>query len=99
VVYFIPFIYMYASVIRLANRPERKTSGAVLIPGGRAGVWIAGLLGFLVTAMSIVFAFIPSMDVTNKVLYIVELLVATIVAIFLGLVLYWRGAREKQLES
>lgn len=99
VVYFIPFIYMYASVIRLANRPERKTSGAVLIPGGRAGVWIAGLLGFLVTAMSIVFAFIPSMDVTNKVLYIVELLVATVVAILLGLILYWRGAREKQLES
>lgn len=99
VVYFIPFIYMYASVIRLVNRPERKTSGAVLIPGGRIGVWIAGLLGFLVTAMSIIFAFIPSMDVTNKVLYIVELLVATVVAIFLGLILYWRGAREKQLES
>jgi amino acid transporter len=100
VVYFIPFIYMYCAVIKLASRPDRRqNASAALIPGGRPGVWIAGLLGFAVTAMSIVFAFIPSMDVSNKALYIFELVFATAAAIMIGLFLYWRGAREKRVDA
>src|SRR5205085_11846722 len=40
IVYFIPFLYMYASVIKLAYAPDREQNKqAVLIPGGRTGVW------------------------------------------------------------
>src|SRR5205085_8711066 len=61
IVYFIPFLYMYAAVIKLAYKPDRGRDPAhVLIPGGRAGVWIAGLLGFAVTTLSIVVALIPT---------------------------------------
>jgi amino acid transporter len=96
VVYFIPFLYMYASVIKLAYRKDRNANpDAALIPGGRTGVWIAGALGFSVTLLSIVLAFIPSTDVANKSLYVIEIIIGTVVATIFGAMLYWRGARKK----
>lgn len=97
IVYFIPFLYMYAAAIRLAYRKDRATTGGVLVPGGRAGIWTAALLGFSVTIMSIIFALIPSKDVTNKMLFEYKVAGATIIAVVIGLALYWRGARKKVL--
>ena len=43
ILYFIPFLYMFAAVIKLARRKDRKENPhAVLVPGGMAGVWICG---------------------------------------------------------
>src|ERR1700746_1566031 len=43
ILYFIPFLYMYAAAIKLAYRKDRtENPHAVLIPGGKLGVWIAG---------------------------------------------------------
>jgi len=99
IVYFIPFLYMYAAVIKLAYRTDRSAHrDAALIPGGTSGVWIAGSLGFIVTLLSIGLAFIPSMDVENKPLYVIEIVVGTLVAMGLGVALYMRGARVKATE-
>src|SRR5215469_11628782 len=57
ILYFIPFLYMYASAIKLAYRKDREENEqAVLVPGGKFGVWIAGSLGFAVTLLSIILA-------------------------------------------
>jgi glutamate:GABA antiporter len=94
ILYFIPFLYMYASVIKLAYRRDRTQNQAVLVPGGRLGVWIAGSLGFAVTLLSIGFAMVPP-ETENKWLFEGKLLGATIVTIAIGLMLYWRGARRR----
>lgn len=95
ILYFIPFLYMYASVIKLAYRGDREASSqAVLVPGGKIGVWIAGVLGFSVTLLSIVLAMIPPGG-TSKLVFEAKLIGACIVAIGIGLALYWRGARTK----
>jgi len=99
ILYFIPFLYMYAAVIKLAYRPDRDTSGqAVLIPGGRAGVWIAGVLGFVVTLGSMALAAIPpdtAVTQRSKVLFEVNIVFWTTVMIGIGLVFYFQGARKK----
>jgi amino acid transporter len=96
IVYFVPFLYMYAAVIKLAYRADRTSAeNAVLIPGGRAGVWIAGLLGFSVTAISIILAMVPSKDVIDTLSYELKIIGGTVFAVLIGLVLYRRGAREK----
>ncbi|HEV2617676.1 MAG TPA: APC family permease [Candidatus Acidoferrales bacterium] len=96
VLYFIPFLYMYAAAIRLAYRKDRSANPrAVLIPGGKVGVWIAAMMGFSVILLGIVLSFIPPGDSANKVLFVSKLVVGTAVTILLGLMLYWRGAREK----
>jgi glutamate:GABA antiporter len=98
ILYFIPFLYMYASIIRLAYRADRQQENAVLVPGGKAGVWVAGSLGFAVTLISIVFAMVPP-ETENKWLFEGKLLGATFATIAIGLVLYWRGARKKATAS
>jgi glutamate:GABA antiporter len=96
ILYFIPFLYMFAAVIRLARRRDRaENSHAVLVPGGRLGVWICGSLGFLVVLIGIVVSAIPPGDATNKLGFEMQLLIGTVVSILVGLVLYWRGVRSK----
>lgn len=99
ILYFIPFLYMYAASIRLAYRKDRATDpSAILIPGGIVGAWIAGGLGFLVTLIGIALAFIPPGDTTNKFSFLAKLIGGTVGTILVGLALYWRGARQKARE-
>ena len=99
ILYFIPFLYMFAAVIKLAHRRDRKENPhAVLVPGGLAGVWIAGGLGFVVVLIGIFVSLVPPGDSANKLGFELKLVGGTIASILLGLVLYWRGARAKQAE-
>lgn len=96
ILYFVPFLYMYAAVIKLAYRKDRASNPqAVLVPGGRAGAWLAGLLGFVITLGSIVLAMIPPGEVESKLVFELKIIGGTVVPIAIGLLLYWRGARKK----
>jgi amino acid transporter len=98
IIYFIPFLYMFAAVIKLATRLDRTTNAnAVLIPGGKLGVWIISGIGFLVVLAAIVISAVPPGDSSNKFLFEVKLLVGAIGATLIGLFLYWRGVRAKKL--
>ncbi len=97
ILYFIPFLYMFAAVIKLARRKDRKENPhAVLVPGGMAGVWICGSLGFLVVLAGIFVSLVPPGDSANKLGFELKLVAGTAVSILIGLILYWRGARTKQ---
>jgi len=96
ILYFIPFLYMFAAAIKLANRPDRNTNPhAVLVPGGKIGVWIACGLASAVTLLSIIVSVFPPGDSSNRSLFLVKVIGTTIAAIALGLILYYRGARTK----
>jgi amino acid transporter len=93
---FIPFLYMYAAAIKLSGHPDRESnSSAVLIPGGRLGVWIAGSLGFLVVLMGIVLSMVPPGESANKWMFEGKLIGGTGLFVLIGLFLYWRGASQK----
>jgi len=98
ILYFIPFLYMYAAVIKLAYRPDRATSTAALIPGGKAGVWFAGGLGFIIVLASIILSVIPPGETTNKLLFEIKLIGGTGFSLLLGVALFVRGARTKARE-
>jgi amino acid transporter len=98
ILYFIPFLYMFAAVIKLSRRKDRKESEqAVLVPGGMTGVWISGGLGFLVVLVAIFFSLVPPGDSSDKLGFELKLVGGTLAALLLGLVLYWRGARAKKV--
>jgi amino acid transporter len=97
ILYFIPFLYMFAAVIKLAHRKDRSGNPhAVLVPGGVAGVWICGGLGFLVVLVGIAVSLVPPGDSANKLVFELKLVAGTVASVLLGLALYWRGARAKQ---
>jgi glutamate:GABA antiporter len=96
ILYFIPFLYMFAAVIKLSRRKDRKENEhAVLVPGGMAGVWISGGLGFVIVLLGIFVSLVPPGDSSDKLGFELKLVAGTLASILLGLVLYWRGARAK----
>ncbi len=96
ILYFIPFIYMYAAAIKLYARPDRKKNrSAVVIPGGRFGVCLAAGLGLVVVGVGIVLSFVPPGDTLSKFLFETKLVAGTVLSVLLGLILYYRGARRR----
>jgi glutamate:GABA antiporter len=97
ILYFIPFLYMFAAVIKLARRKDRmENEHAVLVPGGLSGVWISGCLGFLIVLIGIAVSLVPPGDSSDKLGFELKLVGGTLASILLGLVLYGRGARSKK---
>jgi amino acid transporter len=100
ILYFIPFLYMFAAVIKLARRKDRNENPhAVLVPGGMPGIWITGSLGFIVVLAGILISLVPPGDSSNKLGFELKLVAGTAGSVLLGLILYWRGARAKRTES
>ncbi len=99
ILYFIPFLYMFAAIIKLSGRQDRSENPhAVLVPGGKAGAWICGSLGFLVVLIGIALSFFPPGGVDKRV-FLVDVIGGTMGSILIGLFLYWRGARSKTDEA
>jgi glutamate:GABA antiporter len=100
ILYFIPFLYMFAAVIKLAHRKDREENPrAILVPGGIPGVWICGGLGFLVVLVGILVSLVPPGDSSSKLGFELKLVLGTVSSVLLGLILYWRGARSKRAET
>ena len=99
ILYFIPFLYMFAAAIRLSGRKDRANSKqAVLIPGGIPGVWIVSGVAFLITLLSIALSVFPPGESSNRLAFLFRTLLWVVGALAVGLTLYWRGARSKARE-
>jgi amino acid transporter len=99
ILYFIPYLYMFAAVIKLSRRKDRSDNPeAILVPGGIFGVWIAGGLGFIVVLIGIFASLVPPGDSSNKLGFVLKLVAGTSVSILIGLILYWRSARAKRAD-
>jgi glutamate:GABA antiporter len=100
ILYFIPFLYMFAAAIKLAGRPDRTTNPhAVLVPGGKTGVWIACSLAFSVTLLSIIVSVFPPGDSSNRKLFLIKVVGTTVAVLALGLILYFNGVWKKRREA
>jgi len=100
ILYFIPFLYMFAGILKLSGRKDRaENPHAMLIPGGKLGLWTCGLVGFVVVVIGIFVSLVPPGETLNKWSFELRLLGGTLVSIFLGLILYWRGARAKKADA
>ena len=97
ILYFIPFLYMFAGVLKLSTRADRTANAhAVLIPGGKLGLWLCGVLGFVVVLIGIFVSLVPPGETVNKLSFEARLVGGTAISILLGLILYWRGARSRK---
>jgi len=100
ILYFIPFLYMFAAAIKLAGRPDRMANPhAVLVPGGKTGVWVACSLAFSVTLLSIIVSVFPPGDSSNQKLFLIKVVGTTVLAVAVGLILYFWGAAKKRSET
>jgi len=96
ILYFIPFLYMFAAAIKLVKLPDRRENAqAVLIPGGKPGVWVISSLGFAIVLIGIIVSLVPPGDASDKFGFEMKLVGGTVLALAIGLLLYFRGVHAK----
>jgi glutamate:GABA antiporter len=92
--YFIPFLFLFAAMIRLQKEPAG--SDVIRVWGGKPVAITLALIGFLTTSLTIVLAVIPGEDETNKPLAVAKVLISTAVLIGAGVVVFVIAERKKK---
>jgi glutamate:GABA antiporter len=91
--YFIPYLLMFASMIRLQGEPAGPE--VIRVPGGRpVAIGLAGL-GFTTTVLSIGLALIPAEDDPNKLLAVSKIAGLTLLLLVAGTLVYALGRRRR----
>jgi amino acid transporter len=95
--FFIPFMFLFASMIRMQSRPAAP--GARRVPGGRPVAICLGAIGLTSTAVTIVLATIPGADEANKPLAVAKVIGSTCVLVGAAVAVFlyarhkaWKGA-------
>ena len=91
--YFIPYLFMFASMIKLQSEPAGPE--VMRVPGGRPVATLLGGLGFCVTAAAIGLALIPAEDEPNKALAVTKVAGLTGLLLLGGTAVYFTGKRRR----
>jgi len=94
IAYFIPFLFIFASMVRLQREPAGPE--VIRVPGGPAVATALAVLGFATTAVSIVLACVPAEDDPNKTLAVVKIVGASVLLVAVGIVVYLSGRRRAE---
>ena len=87
--YFLPYLYLFAAMVRLQNRPAGPEVRRV--PGGKPVAIALASIGMVSTAVTIVLSAIPGADETNKTLAVVKVVGGTMVLVGAGVVVFAVG--------
>ncbi len=91
ILYFIPFMYMFASLPVLRMKAKGDNEGIALVPGGTAGAWIIGGVGFSATLLSVILALIPPEGTENPIMFVVKVGGGCLLFILVGLGFYLKN--------
>jgi amino acid transporter len=100
IIYFVPYLYLFVALVRLRRLDpvSPHDEHALLVPGGRAGLWTVAIAGFVATMVSLALVFVPPAGTGNVVNYEGNILLQSAVVLGIGLGLYamTRGGRAAQ---
>jgi glutamate:GABA antiporter len=93
IAYFIPYLFMFAALVRLQREPAGP--GVMRVPGGTPVAIALGVLGFATTAISIGLALVPAPDAKDPALAVLKVAGSSLVLIVAGVLLYLRGRARR----
>ena len=85
ITYFLPYLFLFASMIRLQREPA--SPDARRVPGGKPVAMLLGSLGFISTSVTIVLSVFPGEDEPHKVMAVAKVVGGTAVMIGVGMAL------------
>jgi amino acid transporter len=98
--YFLPYLFLFGSMIRLQSRPAGPEVRRV--PGGKPVAIMLGLVGLASTAMTILLSAVPADDEPNKPLALVKVVGWTTVMVAAGVTVFlfsrWKTGRMAREE-
>ncbi len=89
---FLPFLFVFAAMIRLQDRPAGPEVRRV--PGGRPVAITLASIGLVSTALTIVLSVFPAGDETNKPLAIAKVVGGTLVLVGAGVAVFLASRRK-----
>jgi glutamate:GABA antiporter len=90
--YFIPYLLLFASMIRLQKRPAGPEIRRV--PGGKPVAIVLASIGFISTAVTIVLSVIPGADEPDKLLAVLKVVGSTAVLLGIGIAIFVAAHRK-----
>ncbi len=90
---FIPYLFMFATLIRLQREPVEP--GVVRVPGGKPVAIGLALVGFVATSAVILGSVIPDAGEPNKTLAVAKIVGLSVVLLGGGIGLYALGRRKR----
>ena len=95
-VYFLPYLYLFAAFLRLRTIDESIPSDAIVLPGGQAGAWAMAGCGMLATLVAMGLVFVPPPGTENVLNYEANLIGQAAVLIGIGMALYFSHDRSQR---
>ena len=92
ITYFIPYLYLFAAMIKLQGEPAGL--GVMHVPGGQVIAKLVATVGFLTTTLTIALSLIPQPDEPNKPLAVGKVTGGCAALLIIGVWLYKRGKRS-----
>ncbi|HTZ95108.1 MAG TPA: APC family permease [Terriglobales bacterium] len=97
ITYFIPYLFVFAAMIKLQNEPAGPQ--VIRVPGGKPVATLVAIVGFLTTTLTILLSLIPQSDEVNKPLAVLKVVGGSIVLIAVGAWIYWFGRRKSPADG
>jgi glutamate:GABA antiporter len=94
IAYFIPFLFIFAAMIRLQR--EQAGPDVMRVPGGSTVARVLAAIGFFTTAASIVLACVPADEEPNKILAVIKIVGASLVLVGVGAAVYVWGRHRAE---
>jgi amino acid transporter len=89
ITYFIPYLYLFAAMIKLQREPAGPE--VIRVPGGTIVAKLVATLGFVTTALTIVLSLIPQPDEPNKPLALLKIVGGCAALVLIGVGIYVAG--------
>ena len=92
ITYFIPYLYLFAAMIKLQQEPPGPD--VIRVPGGTMMAKLVAAVGFMTTALTIALSLIPQPDEPNKPLAVFKVVGGCGALLLIGIAIYVAGKRR-----
>lgn len=92
ITYFIPYLYLFAAMIKLQGEPAGPE--VIRVPGGKPIAKLVAVVGLLTTTLTILLSLVPQPDEPNKPLAVLKVVGGSVVLLAIGAGIYWAGKRR-----
>jgi amino acid transporter len=93
ITYFIPYLFLFASMIRIQREPAGPE--VMRVPGGKVVAIVVASIGLVSTVITIGLSVIPGDDEPNKPLAVFKTVGMTLILIVVGVAVYAMGRRRQ----
>jgi amino acid transporter len=92
IAYFIPYLYLFAAMIKLQNEPAGPD--VIRVPGGKPIAKLIAIVGFVTTSLTIIMSLVPQPDEPNKPLAVFKVVGLSAVLVLIGAWVYFAGKKR-----